>query len=76
MWCNGSVIRIFRLNPTDPCSVVTDAFVAITQAHVSGELNRTICENLESYIEPEGQHLLQLSDPFQAAGMHLPRQNN
>ena len=57
--------------PFDPRSVVTDVLSAITKAHVSGQLHRTVCENLDTYIEPDGQHLLQLLERFRAAGKKL-----
>eukprot|EP00438_Fugacium_kawagutii_P005395 Skav219471 [mRNA] locus=scaffold2719:19607:21463:+ [translate_table: standard] len=69
----ADVVQWFRNRniPFDARSVVTDVLAAITKAHVSGELHRTVCENLETYIEPDGQHLLQLLDTFRAAGKKL-----
>lgn len=69
----ADVVQWFRDRniPFDKRSVVTDVLAAITQAHVSGELHETVSENLETYIEPDGQHLLQLLDRFRAAGKKL-----
>lgn len=69
----ADVVQWFRDRdiPFDTRSVVTDVLAAITQAHVSGKLHRTVSENLENYIEPDGQHLLQFLDRLRAAGKKL-----
>lgn len=69
----ADVVQWFRSRniPFDPRSVVTDVLGAITQAHVSGQLHRTVGHDLERYIEPDGQKLLQLLDRFRSAGKKL-----
>ncbi|CAJ1403743.1 unnamed protein product [Effrenium voratum] len=69
----ADVVQWFRDRkvPFDPRSVVTDVLEAITQAHISGILHKTVCADLGTYVEPDDGQLRQLLDNFRNAGKKL-----
>ena len=69
----ADVVQWFRDKdlPFDPRSVVADVLDAITKAHTSGQLHRTVSEDLEHYVEGNGTQLVQLLDSFRKAGKKL-----
>ena len=69
----ADVVQWFRTRdiPFDPRSVVTDVLNAVTKAHISEEVHRSICNDLEKYLEPDGQRLRQLLDKLRHSGKKL-----
>ncbi|CAE7399410.1 unnamed protein product, partial [Symbiodinium sp. CCMP2592] len=70
----ADVVQWFRRRkiPFDPRSVVTDVLNAVARAHISEEVHRSICDDLEKFVEPDGkQHLRQLLDRLHSSGKKL-----
>ncbi|CAE7225477.1 unnamed protein product [Symbiodinium natans] len=70
----ADVVQWFRSRniPFDPRSVVTDVLNAVTKAHISEEVHRSVCDDLQTYLEPDSkQHLRHLLDRLRSSGKKL-----